>query len=574
MTVHNKEIAAIFEELADLLEIEGANAFRVRAYREAARSISGMSESLADLVAEGDDLSELPNIGESMAEKIATIVETGSLPQLEEAQGRVPATLSEIMKVGGLGPKRVKALHQGLGIDTLEDLKTAAEAGRVRELPGFGKKTENNIKERLQRWEGEEKRTLLLDAEEIVRPLVVYLEEVEGVKDLTVAGSYRRRKETVGDIDVLATCGKDSPIMDRFADYEEVSEVVSKGETRSTARLRSGMQVDLRVLPEVSYGAALHYFTGSKAHNIAVRKRGVKRGLKINEYGIFRDEERVAGKTEEEVFEAVDLPYIVPELRENNGEIEAAEEGRLPRLVELDDICGDLHSHTKATDGHDELEAMAEAAAERGYAYLAVTDHSKHVSVANGLDEKRLAGQIAAIDELNEKLDGRIRILKGIEVDILEDGSLDLPDEILRALDLRVCSIHYKLGLPEKKQTERVIRAMDNPLFNIFAHPTGRLIGSREPYEIDLERIMDAALERGCFLEINAQPSRLDLTASDCRMAREKGLKVAISTDAHATGQLAHMRFGVWQARRGWLGPDDVLNTRGLDNLMKLLPRG
>lgn len=573
MTVHNREIAALFEELADLLDIEGTNAFRVRAYREAARAISGMSESLAERVAQGEDLSKLPNIGESIAEKIVTIVETGRLPQLEEVKERVPDSLSEIMKLGNLGPKRVKALHQELGIDTLADLKRAAESGQVRALPGFGKKTEASIQERIERWQGEEKRTLLLEAEDVVRPLAAYLERIEGIKNLTVAGSYRRHQETVGDLDILATCKKGSPVMQRFIKYDEVSEVVSQGETRSTVRLRSGMQVDLRVVPQSSYGAALHYFTGSKAHNIAVRKRGVKRGLKINEYGVFRGDERVAGKTEEEVFAAVELPAIAPELREDRGELEAAEQGELPELVKLEDIHGDLHAHTKASDGHDSLKAMAEAAAERSYEYLAITDHSQHVSVANGLDEKRLAAQLEEIDRLNEQLDGRIRLLKGIEVDILADGSLDLPDDILKRLDVRVCSIHYQFGLSEKKQTERVIRAMDNPLFNIFAHPSGRLIGAREPYRIDLERIMEAALERGCFLEVNAQPTRLDLTDHACRAAKALGLKVVISTDSHSIANLGHMRFGVWQARRGWLEPEDVLNTRRLKDLQQLLKR-
>ena len=574
MKIHNREIAATFGELADLLEVEGANRFRVRAYREAARVIGGMSESLADLVEAGDDLTELPNIGEAIAKKIHAIVETGSLPQLKEVEGRTPASLSEMMKVEGLGPKRVKILHEKLGIDTLDDLRRAVEAHEVRELQGFGEKTEETIRERLERWHGEKRRTLLLDAEDIATPLVAYLKGIDGVNEITVAGSYRRRKETVGDLDILVTCKRGTPVMDRFVTYDEVSEVVSKGDTRSTVHLRSGLQVDLRVVPQVSYGAALHYFTGSKAHNIAVRRLGVKRGFKINEYGVFRGDERVAGKSEEEVYASVDLPYIPPELREDRGEITAAQNGRLPRLVELDDIRGDLHAHTTESDGHDSLRAMADAAAELGYEYLAITDHSRRVTVANGLDEKRLAKQIEAIDRLNEDLNGRIAILKGIEVDILDDGSLDLPDSILQRLDLRVCSVHYKLNLPKEKQTERVLRAMDNPLFNIFAHPSGRLLEERDPYELDLEQILEAAAERGCFLEVNAQPSRLDLTDSACKMAKEMGVKVVISTDAHGTRNLAFMRFGIGQARRGWLEAADVVNTRALAELRELLQRG
>lgn len=573
MHIHNREIAEIFEEIADLLEIDGADAYRVRAYREAGRVIPGLSESLADLVDQGEDLTELPSIGEAIAKKIKVIVATGGLPQLDEVKQRVPESLREILQLGGLGPKRVRALHEELGIDSLDGLKEAVDAGRVRTLSGFGKKTEQRIRERLAHWEGQEARTPLIEAEEIVKPLVQYLAGGKGVKDVAPAGSFRRRQETVGDLDLLVACDDPVAIMDRFVAYDEVRDVVSQGETRSTVHLRCGMQVDLRVVPQASWGAALHYFTGSKAHNIAVRRRGVERGLKINEYGVFRDADLIAGETEEAVFESVGLPFILPELREDRGEVAAAESGQLPRLVGLEDIRGDLHVHTKASDGHDGLEAMAEAAAERGYEYLAITDHTKRLGVAHGLDAERLAEQIDAIDRLNEKLDGRFCLLKGSEVDILEDGSLDLPDAILERLDLRVCSVHYKFELPERKQTERVLRAMDHRLFNIFAHPSGRLIGARDPYAIDLERIIDGAAERGCFLEVNAQPSRLDLTDVTCKMAKEAGVKVAISTDAHSRDGLNNMRFGVWQARRGWLGPEDVINTRRLSDLRRLLER-
>ena len=573
MSIHNREIADLLSRLADLLEIDGADRFRVRAYRQAAQTVAGLSETLADKVAAGEDLTELPHIGESMAEKIAAIVETGELPQLEELEERLPADLSEMMKLSGLGPKRVKALHQDLGVETLEDLRKAVEAHRVRELEGLGPKTESKIGESLAAWEGEETRTRLIEAEEIARPLVAYLEGIKGVKDLTVAGSFRRRKETVGDLDILVSAKRGTPVMERFTEYDEVDQVVSRGNTRSTVILRSGMQVDLRLLPQVSYGAALHYFTGSKAHNIAVRRMGVTRGLKINEYGVFKGDDRVAGRTEEEVYESVGLPYIEPELREDRGEIDAARNGKLPRLIELDDVRGDLHVHTRASDGPERLEAMVKAAAARGYDYIAITDHSRHVTVANGLDPERLAEQIDAIDRLNERLEGRIQVLKAVELDILEDGSLDLPDSILERLDLRVCAVHYKLDLPRKKQTERILRAMDSPYFNVLAHPTGRLIGERDPYEVDLERVIEGAAERGCFLELNAQPKRLDLNDADCRMAKSLGVKLAISTDAHTTGNLDYIRFGTDQARRGWLEADDVINTRSLDGLRKLLAR-
>jgi DNA polymerase (family 10) len=389
---------------------------------------------------------------------------------------------------------------------------------------------------------------------------------------MEIAGSYRRRKETVGDLDILATCKKGSKVMDSFVEYEDVEKVLSKGKTRSSVVLRSGIQVDLRVVPQVSYGAALHYFTGSKEHNIAVRKMGVKKNLKINEYGVFRGEKRIAGKTEKEVYKQVALAYIEPELRENRGEIEAAKKGQLPPLIKLKDIRGDLHTHTKSTDGRYKLEDMAKAAEKRGYEYFAVTDHSKHVTVAKGLNAERLARQIEEIDRLNQKMKG-IRILKSIEVDILEDGSLDLPDSVLKELDLVTASVHYKFNLSQEKQTERIIKAMDNPLVNIFCHPTGRLINERRPYEVNIERLLEAAQERGCFLELNAHPDRLDLNDAHCKLAKDMGVKVAISTDAHSIDDLDLMRFGISQARRGWLEAEDVLNTRRWEELKKLLKR-
>ncbi|MBK1633219.1 DNA polymerase III [Thiohalocapsa halophila] len=571
MTVHNREIAEQFSHLADLLEIEGADAYRVRAYRQAAQTIAGLSESLADRAAAGEDLSALPHIGESLAEKIRTICETGHLPQLEEAEERLPAALSDLLEISGLGPKRVKALHQDLHIDNLQDLKQAVAEHRVRELSGFGAKSEQALADKLAQWQGPAERLPLIEAEEIARPLVHSLRGLDGVDQVTIAGSFRRRKETVGDLDILVTAAEGTSVMERFTGYDEVSEVVSQGETRATVLLRAGLQVDLRLVPAAAYGAALHYFTGAKAHNIAVRRLGVQRDLKINEYGVFHGDERVGGRTEQEVYDAVDLPFIEPELREDRGEIEAAQEDRLPALIGLDDIRGDLHAHTKASDGHDSLRQMAEAAAERGYAYLAITDHSQHVTVAHGLDPQRMAAQIDAVDALNEELDGRIRVLKAVELDILADGSLDLPDDVLERLDLCVCAVHHKLDLPRQKQTERILRALDSQHCHILAHPRGRLIGKRAGYELDLERVMRAAAERGCALEVNAQPKRLDLDDSDCRLAKELGVRIAISTDAHSQGNLDYMRFGVDQARRGWLTADDVINTRGLDDLLALL---
>jgi len=572
MPVQNSDVSDIFNKVADLLEIEGANPFRVRAYRNAARTISSLPRSVSDMIESEENLTELPGIGEDLAGKIKEVVQTGSLAQLEALESSTPSELSRLMKVAGLGPKRVKAIYENLGVVDLKSLKEAAEKGKVRELEGFGKKTEQTILEELEDVEDREERIKLMEAEQRASPLVAYLRKTKGIKEITVAGSYRRRKETVGDLDILVTCKKGSNVMDRFAEYEDVKKVVSKGTTRSTIVLRSGLHVDLRVLRQVSYGAALHYFTGSKAHNIAVRKLGVKKKLKINEYGVFKGKKRTAGKTEKQVFEAVNLPYIEPELRENRGEVEAAQKGSLPQLVGLDDIRGDLHAHTKKTDGHASLKEMADAAKAHGYDYLAITDHSKKVTMARGLDAKRLAEQIKEIDRLNGKLKD-IVILKGIEVDILEDGSLDLGDDILKELDLTVCSVHYHRKLSKKKMTERIIRAMDNPYFNIFAHPTGRLINERNPYEIDLERIMEAAKERGCYLEVNAHPDRLDLTDRHCKMAKDMGLKLAVSTDAHSVADLDFIRYGLDQARRGWLEADDIINTRSLRELRKRLKR-
>ncbi len=572
MTTCNAEIATLFTRMSILLEIRGANPFRVRAYQNAARTLRGLPRSAADMLAEGQDLSELPHIGKDLAGKIAEVVETGRFAMLEELEAEYPAELADLTALPGLGPKRVRALYEELGIRNLRDLQRAATRQRVRTLRGFGPKTEQRIREALLRRAHTGRRHKLSEVEDIAASYVAHLQAVPGVKRVVVAGSFRRRKETVGDLDILVTCEKGAPVVSHFVAYDEVSQRVSRGSTRSTVVLNSGLQVDLRVVPEISYGAALYYFTGSKAHNVAVRTLAVKKGLKVNEYGIFKGERRVAGRTEEEVFDIVGLRYIEPELRENLGEIEAAKKNQLPKLVALSEIRGDLHVHSRATDGHGSVRQMAEAAKARGYAYLAITDHSKRVHVAHGMDEKRLARQLGEIDRLNETLEG-IVVLKGVEVDILEDGTLDLSDDILKRLDLRVCAIHSGFHLSREKQTERIIRAMDNPYFNILAHPTGRLIQRREPYELDMERVMTAALERGCYLELNSQPARLDLDDIHCRQAKHMGLRLAISTDAHSAIDLDFMRFGVDQGRRGWLEPEDVLNTRPLGELRRLLAR-
>ncbi|BAU49525.1 DNA polymerase III [Sulfurifustis variabilis] len=570
MAVHNADIAKVFEEIADLLEIQGENPFRIRAYRNASRLIEGLGVSIGEMIEKNEDLTELPGIGKDLAGKINEVVATGTCEALEKLRKQLPPTLTTLLRIPGLGPKRVQTLYRELDIGTPEQLYAAAHEGKISALPHFGEKIETTILQAMEKHVEKEARFKLATAAQYAEPLKSYLETIPGVNRVVIAGSYRRAKETVGDIDVLVTARRGSPVMDRFTEYDEVEQILSKGPTRSTVKLRCGLQVDLRFVPQASFGAALHYFTGSKAHNIAIRRLGQQKRLKINEYGVFRGTKRITGETEESVFRSVDLPFIPPEMRENRGEIEAARAGKLPRLVEIGDIRGDLHVHTNATDGHNTLKEMVEAAKMRGYEYVAITEHSRRVTVAKGLDPQRLRKQIDEIDRLNEKRLG-ITVLKGIEVDILEDGKLDLPDSVLSELDLVVCAVHSKFDLPKGRQTERVLRAMDNRYFTILAHPTGRLIQERGPLELDMLKVIRKARERGCFLELNAHPERLDLLDVYCQMARDEGVAVAVSTDAHSTRDYDYMKYGIGQARRGWLEAKDVLNTKGLADLERLL---
>ena len=570
MTVHNAEVATAFEEMADLLEIEGANPFRVRAYRFAARTLRDLPVEVGEMVAKGEDLTSLPGIGDDLAGKIKEMLATGTAAALEAQRKRVPATLTELLRIPGLGPKRVKTLARELKVRSLSELQTAAQAGRVRTLAGFGEKTEQHILDALATRLAEAPRVQRAVAIPSAEALVAYLEQSSGVSRVIAAGSYRRGLETIGDLDILVTAPAGRTVMDRFVAYQEVRDVLAHGETKSSVRLQSGLQVDLRVVPQDSYGAALLYFTGSKAHNVVLRQLAQQRGLKLNEYGVFRGDKPVAGETEESVYASLGLPWIPPELREGRGEIDAAKAGRLPHLVDLQDLKGDLHAHTRATDGRNSLQEMAEAARLRGLRYFAITDHSRRLTMAKGLDSARLLQQTEAIDRLNATLSG-ITILKGIEVDILEDGNLDLPDEVLGRLDLVVGAVHSRFNLSNRRQTERIMKAMDHPHFSILAHPSGRLIGRREPYDVDMLRIIRKARERRCFLEINAHPERLDLTDIHCRMAKEEGVLLAVNTDAHSMLDLENARFGIGQARRGWLEKTDVLNTRPYAELRKLL---
>ncbi|HUX90450.1 MAG TPA: DNA polymerase/3'-5' exonuclease PolX [Gallionellaceae bacterium] len=572
MPVHNADISAIFEEIADLLEIEGANPFRIRAYRNAARTLSELPQELHLLLEKNEELPRIPGIGADLAGKIREIASTGSCSMLERLRRELPAAITELLKIPGLGPKRVKTLYHDLDVQTLEQLQRAAKDGRIRALHGFGEKIEQKILQAVEAHASERQRFKLALAAQYAEALRSFLQATPGVQQVTLAGSFRRMRETVGDLDILVTAMPESNVMQRFTGYDEVAEVYAAGKTRASILLKCGMQVDLRVVPQQSYGAALHYFTGAKPHNIAIRRIAQQLGLKVNEYGVFRGDERIAGETEESVFRAVGLPYIPPELREDRGEIEAARSGNLPKLVELADLRGDLHVHSKASDGHDTLQGMALAAKKLGLQYLAVTEHSRHLTVAHGLDAEHLLKQCDEIDRLNDQLDG-ITLLKGIEVDILEDGSLDLPDDVLAKLDLVVGAVHSRFELSRAKQTERILRAMDHPYFTLLAHPSGRLIDARAPYDVDMQRIIRHARQRGCFLELNAHPERLDLLDSQCQSAKAEGVLISINSDAHSSFDFSNLRYGVGQARRGWLEKADVLNTRPLDALRKLLMR-
>lgn len=572
MPVHNADIAAIFNDIADLLEIEVANPFRVRAYRNAARLLQTLAEDAGGMLARGEDLTRLPGIGKDLAAKIREIVETGRCRALEQLRRDLPPTLAELLHLPGIGPKRVHALYHELDIQTPAQLYRAARDGRLRELPGFGEKTELKLLDALEAHLTTTRRFKLATARQYAEPLRDHLATTPGVGEAVIAGSYRRRRDTVGDLDILVTTDDAAAVMARFRDYDELDRVQSMGTTRASVLLRCGLQVDLRVVARGSLGAALHYFTGGKAHNIAMRALARERGLKVNEYGVFQGTRRIAGDTEESVFRALGLAWIPPELRENQGEIQAAAAGTLPNLVTLADLRGDLHAHTTATDGHAGLAAMAAAARAHGLEYLAITEHSRRLTMAHGLDARRLREQGAEIDRLNSKLKG-ITLLKGIEVDILDDGSLDLPDAALAELDLVVAAVHSRFNLSREAQTRRILKALAHPLVSILAHPSGRLIDQRDPYDVDMPHIIRAARRRGCFLELNAHPERLDLLDTHCRLAKEEGVLVAISSDAHSEADFDNLDYGIGQARRGWLEAGDVLNSRSLAEVRRQLKR-
>lgn len=570
-TMQNSAIAKIFDEVADLLEIQNANPFRVRAYRTASRTLEGLTESLSDLVRQSDkSLQGIPGIGADLAGKIRTIVETGQLPQLEELRAAIPAGVVAMLRVPGLGPKKAHLLHQELGIDSLDALKEAAQAGRIAGLKGFGKKTEQQILAGLEKVAQVGTRVLLAKAKEQADALVAALRTVPGVGQCEAAGSVRRRKETIGDLDILATAADSSLPMDFLASHPLVEEELARGETKQRVRLNTGLELDLRVVAEESFGAAWQYFTGSKEHNIAIRRRAQQRDLKINEYGVFSGERAIAGRTEDEVYAAVGLPWIPPELREDRGEIELAERHALPNLIEREDIRGDLHMHTTATDGQATIAEMIAAAQARGLEYIAITDHSQRVSMARGLDAARLRAHWRDIKKLREKITG-IHVLCGIECDILEDATLDLPDDVLAEADFVIAVLHYGLTQPREQIHARLLHAIRNPHVDMIGHLTGRMLGKRAGADMDVELILQEIAAQGKILEINAHPLRLDVDDVVAAAAKSRRIPIAINTDAHSVSGFDVLQYGVYQARRGGLTAGDVANARPFSEFKKLL---
>ena len=568
--MENARIAEIFSEIADLLELKGGNEFRVRSYRNAARTVSELPQRLEEMVGKDADLTELPNIGKSTADKIREIVERGTCKRLEDLHEEIPEGLTELLSVPQLGPRKASQLYRELQIQSLDDLRKAAEEQKIRELEGMGAKTEEKILEGIKTLQSSSGRIPYHTAAQYAEALGKLLDGMDAVKQWEVAGSFRRGKETVGDLDILVQADDRKRVTESVADHDSVVEVIGRGEEKMSVRLESGLQVDLRFFEPESFGSALAYFTGSKAHNIAVRRLAQANGWKLNEYGLFKGENRLAGKTEASVYHRLNLPWIPPELREDRGEIDAAGEGRLPDLITEKQIRGDFHSHTERTDGRESLEEMVEAALGKGYDFLAVTEHSKALSMAKGLDEDDVKAHADKI----RKADGRyddIWVMAGIEVDILKSGKLDLDEKVLEKLDWVVASVHSYFKLDEKEMTGRILKAVESGVVHCIGHPTARMIGSRDPIRFDHDRVFEACEEHGVCLEVNGQPDRMDLPDTLCKRAREAGVLFALATDAHHHVELDFMRYSLQVARRGWLEKKDVLNTRTVKQLRKHL---
>jgi DNA polymerase (family 10) len=574
----NRSIAQLLAETADLLEIGAGDPFRIRSYRRAAEAVESSTVQLSAIAAEPKKLQEIPGIGKGMAANIQDIERTGTLPLREELLAKYRPTMLELLRLPGMGPKTVALLWDALQVSSVQELEAAITAGRLAGLPRFGEKLVEKLRKGIEDYKQRSGRFLIDDAETAADKLIAYLREFPGFTTIMPAGSLRRGRDTVGDLDILATgpcCAEDkvAAAVDYAANYPPAATMLAKGQNKVSFRLRSGLQVDVRLLPERSFGAALQYFTGSKMHNVTVRQRALKRGYTLSEYALARldDGTFVAGATEEEIYAALGLDWIPPELRENNGEIEAAEEHRLLALIDEKDIRGDLHMHTEASDGKCSIREMAEAGIARGYEYIAITDHSKNLAMINGLDDQRALEHIQRIRHVDAELDGRIRVFTGIEVDILADGALDLSDEVLAQMDIVIASVHSLFNMPEQQMTQRMLRAIENPYVRILGHPTGRLLLRREPYQLDLNAILRRAAELGVAVEHNAYPDRLDLCDRDLRLAKELGCRIVIDTDSHHTSHLSKMHYGVRQLRRAWLTRQDVLNTLPAGEILSAL---
>lgn len=572
--ISNQEVARIIAEIGEYLDMEGVP-FKPRAYEKAAQAVGDLDKSCLEIYQSGglSALEEIPDVGASIAKKIEELLKTGHLKYHDELKRRVPVDLAGLRKIEGLGPKSIKKLYEKLGVKTIADLEKAARAGKIAKLEHFGAKSEENILKGLDFLKKATGRLLLGQVLPTARLIEKRLGERKDVERVIAAGSLRRRKETVGDLDILVVSQKAKPVMDFFVSMPEVIHVIAHGETKSAVKLEGGLNVDLRVVPAESYGAALNYFTGSKDHNVALREIAISKGWKLNEYGLFKGKKRLAGRTEEELYAALGMDYIEPEMREYTGEIELAQKHQLPKLIGYGDLQGDLQIQTDWTDGSDSIEAFAKAAIDRGLAYIAITDHTKRLAMTGGLDEKKIRKQWAEIDRVQKKLGSKLRILKGTECDILKDGALDLDDETLAQLDVVGVAVHSHFDLPRQQQTERIIRAIQNPHVHILFHPTGRLIGRRAAYDLDIEAVIKTAKETGTLLEIDAFPDRLDLKDEHVKKCVQAGVKIAIDTDAHSIPHLDFLEYGIAQARRGWAEKSDVANTRPVEAFLKLLKK-
>lgn len=567
------EIARIFNEIADMLELNGDNPFRIRAYRKAALNIESLSEDLEE-VARQNKLEDIPGIGADLALKIKKYLETGRVEAYEKIKKETPQVLLEMVSIPGIGPKTAKHLFDALKIKTIDDLEKKVKQHKIIELPGMKERTEENILKGIEFLKRKTGKMLLSEALTVSGEVISELKKLKEVKDVSAAGSLRRMKETVRDIDILVISTKPSKVMDTFVSLPQVKQVLAHGPTKSSVLTGDDIQVDVRVMDKDAFGAALVYFTGSKAHNIHLRKIGIEKGLKVNEYGIFKVKtgKKIAGKTESEVYESLGMPYILPELREDRGEVEAAVNDKLPELVGPKDIRGDFHVHSDWSDGYYTIEEIVDEAKKKGYEYIVITDHSKSLKIAGGLSNKERIEQIEIIRKLNKKIKG-FELLAGAEVDILDDGTLDYADDILKELDFVIAAIHSGFKQSKEKLTNRIVTAMKNKHVHMLAHPTGRLLGVRDAYEIDMEEILKSARQTGTFIEINSYPERLDLTDINCRRAKALGVKLAITTDSHSLEQFNNMRYGISVAQRGWLGKEDILNSYSWSNIRKMLKK-